>query len=183
MSNPFLSTGTSNSSSNVKVNNKSPNFNGNIQLSISDIPNLQTTLNNLTQGVSAQQLSQLTDVSISTPLNNQSILYDSATQKYKNKAQSKINWFFFGLKSERENQRRRQRRRRRRKKKKRATGEKNSPPLSPSLSFLSLPLYPSHISSPASTAAAPAACSAGTPSAAPARRPARARSSRRSRGS
>ena len=86
MSNPFLSTGTSNSSSNVKVNNKSPNFNGNIQLSISDIPNLQTTLNNLTQGVSAQQLSQLTDVSISNPLNNQSILYDSSTQKYKNKS-------------------------------------------------------------------------------------------------
>ena len=86
MSNPFLSSGTSNnSSSNVKVNNKSANFLGNIQLGISDIPNLQSTLNNLTQGVSAQQLSQLTDVSISTPLNNQSILYDSATQKYKNK--------------------------------------------------------------------------------------------------
>ena len=52
MSNPFLSSGRSNnSSSNVKVNNKSANFLGNIQLGISDIPNLQSTLNNLTQGV------------------------------------------------------------------------------------------------------------------------------------
>ena len=86
MSNPFLSSGTSNnSSSNVKVNNKSDKVLGNIQLGISDIPNLQSTLNNLTQGVSAQHLSQLIDVSISNPLNNQKILYESSTQKYKNK--------------------------------------------------------------------------------------------------
>ena len=82
MSNPFTS--SSNDIINT-VNNKKPNYSGNVTINISDIPTLQSSIDSLSSGIEAKKLSQLVDVSISNPQQNQTIMYNNSTQNYQNK--------------------------------------------------------------------------------------------------